>query len=183
MERNNLHYFTSSPNSEKPIKAVIRHLPPDTPAEDISNGLEGLGFNVINVRQMQATRTSPNGQAHVAPFPLFLVTLTRNITYKKIFKLNSFNHTIIEVELYRTQSGLTQYCNCQNFGHVWANWKQPPRCLRCGGGHLHRECPEKTNTEYTPSCCSCTLGEGGNPHPTSYRGCSYAKEELQRRTA
>jgi hypothetical protein len=28
LEKNNLHYFTFSPNSEKPIKAVICHLPP-----------------------------------------------------------------------------------------------------------------------------------------------------------
>jgi hypothetical protein len=32
------------------------------PAEDISNSLENLGFNVINLRQMMATRTAPNGQ-------------------------------------------------------------------------------------------------------------------------
>jgi hypothetical protein len=51
LEKNNLRYVTLSPNSEKTIKAVIRHLPQDTPAEDISNNLEGLGFNVINVRK------------------------------------------------------------------------------------------------------------------------------------
>jgi hypothetical protein len=28
LEKNNLHYFNFSPNSEKPIKAVICHLPP-----------------------------------------------------------------------------------------------------------------------------------------------------------
>jgi hypothetical protein len=50
LEKHNLHYFTFSPNSEKSIEAVIRHLPPDTPAEDISNSLEDVGFNVINVR-------------------------------------------------------------------------------------------------------------------------------------
>jgi hypothetical protein len=27
LEKNNLHYFTFSPNSEKPIKAVIHHFP------------------------------------------------------------------------------------------------------------------------------------------------------------
>jgi hypothetical protein len=27
LEKNNLQYFTLSPNSEKPIKAVIRHFP------------------------------------------------------------------------------------------------------------------------------------------------------------
>jgi hypothetical protein len=51
LEKNNLQYYTFSPNSEKPIKAVIRHLPPDMPAETISNSLENFGFNAINVRQ------------------------------------------------------------------------------------------------------------------------------------
>jgi hypothetical protein len=36
LEKNNLQYFTFSPNSEKPIKAVIHHLHPDMPIEDIS---------------------------------------------------------------------------------------------------------------------------------------------------
>jgi hypothetical protein len=35
-----------------PIKAVIQHLPQDTPVEDIFNNLEDLGFNVINVKQL-----------------------------------------------------------------------------------------------------------------------------------
>jgi hypothetical protein len=51
LEKNNLQYFTFDPNSEKPINAVIRHLPLDIPAEDISSSLEGLGF-VISVRQL-----------------------------------------------------------------------------------------------------------------------------------
>jgi hypothetical protein len=50
LDKSNLHYFTFSPNSEKPIKAVVCNLPPDMQAEDISNSLEDLGFNVINVR-------------------------------------------------------------------------------------------------------------------------------------
>jgi hypothetical protein len=53
------YYFNFSPNSEKHIKAVIDHIPPDMPAEDISNSLEDLGFNVINMRQMTATRRAP----------------------------------------------------------------------------------------------------------------------------
>jgi hypothetical protein len=51
LEKNNLQYYTFSPNSEKPIEAVIRHLKPDTPAETISNSLENLGFSAINVRE------------------------------------------------------------------------------------------------------------------------------------
>jgi hypothetical protein len=49
LEKNNLHCFTFSLNFEEPIKAVIRHLPQDTPSEEISNSLDDLGFNVISV--------------------------------------------------------------------------------------------------------------------------------------
>jgi hypothetical protein len=126
LEINNPHYFTFFPISEKPIEAVIRHLPPDTLAEDISYSLEDVGY-VINMRQMMATRRTPNGQTHLDSFPLFLVTLARNIKSQEIFKLNTLNYIIIKVELYRGQTGLTQYYNCQNFGHVWASCKQAPR--------------------------------------------------------
>jgi hypothetical protein len=102
LETNNLHYFTFSPNSKKPMKAVICHLSPDTPVEDISSSLEDLGFNVINVRKMMATGGAPNRITHMEPLPLFLSTLTRNI---KSQSLNSHHHIIIKVELYRAQSG------------------------------------------------------------------------------
>jgi hypothetical protein len=61
LEKNNLHYFIFSQNSKEPIKAVIHHLSPDTSAEDISNSLEDLGFNIINMEQMVATRAASNG--------------------------------------------------------------------------------------------------------------------------
>jgi hypothetical protein len=44
------------PKSKKPIKAVIRHLLHKIPAEDISDGLVSLGFDVVSVKQMTATR-------------------------------------------------------------------------------------------------------------------------------
>jgi hypothetical protein len=40
LTKNNLHCFTFSLHSEKPIKAVTGHLPPDAPEEDNSNGRE-----------------------------------------------------------------------------------------------------------------------------------------------
>jgi hypothetical protein len=125
MEKDYLHYFTFFLDSKKPMKAVIHHLPPDMPTEDISNSLEDLGFNVIKVRQMMATRTAPNRKTHVELLPLFLVTL-RNVKSQEIHKMNSLNYIIIQVELYRAQTGFTQCHNCQNFDHVWANCKQPP---------------------------------------------------------
>jgi hypothetical protein len=44
LENNNLSYFTFFPKSEKLIKAVVRHLPSNTPAQDISDRLVRPGF-------------------------------------------------------------------------------------------------------------------------------------------
>lgn len=56
---NDLAYFTFYPKSLKPIKAVIRHLTLNTPAEDIYDGVVSLGFDVINVKQLTVTLRSP----------------------------------------------------------------------------------------------------------------------------
>jgi hypothetical protein len=176
-----LNYFTFFPKSEKPIKAVIRHLLADTPAEDISNALVDLGFDIINVKQMTSRKNIRDGGTQATNLPLFLVTLPRTENSKNIFKLNNLCNIIIKVEAYRTQNGLTQCYNCQQFGHVWANCKQPPRCLWCGRGHLHKDCPEKDIQNSSPSCCNCKLKNGERQHPSTYRGCSHAKEEMLRR--
>jgi hypothetical protein len=70
-----MSYFTFFPKSLKPIKAVIRHLPHNTPAEDISDGLVDLGFDVISVKQMSSTRRTPDEGPKI--LPLFLITHPR----------------------------------------------------------------------------------------------------------
>jgi hypothetical protein len=98
LESDNLSYFTYFPKSEKPVKAVIRHLPQDTPAEVISDGLMSLGFDVISVRQTTATRrTLPEG-SHIVNLPLFLITLPRTAKSQDLYKLTKLCHTAIRVE-------------------------------------------------------------------------------------
>jgi hypothetical protein len=177
-----LSYFTSHPKSLKPIKAVIRHLPTNTPADEIYEALTELGFEVISVKQMSSNRRAPpEGGSKSKKLPLFLITLPRNEKSQNIFKLTGLCHISIKVETYRNQNCLTQCHNCQQFGNVWANCNQPSRCMWCGGGHLHKECPEKENSSSTPSCCNWKLAVGEKPHPSNYRGCSPAKEEILRR--
>jgi hypothetical protein len=51
----------------------------------------------------------------------------------------------------------------------------------CGGGHLHKDCPEKGNASSTPACCNCHLAEGEKPHPANDRGCKHTKEEMRKK--
>jgi hypothetical protein len=126
LESTNLSYFTYFPKSEKPIKAVIRHLPSNTPDQDICDGLTVLGFDIIIVKQRSGTRRSPSQGTLPRNLPLFLITLPRTARYQGIFQFTALCHIAIGVEAHRTQNGLAQCHNCQQFGNVWANCNQPP---------------------------------------------------------
>jgi hypothetical protein len=84
-----LPYFTFYPKWEKPIKAVIRHLPIDTSAEDISHGLVKLGFDILNVKQLTSKRAQADGGTQPTNISLFLVTLKRSPKSQEIFKLTT----------------------------------------------------------------------------------------------
>jgi hypothetical protein len=70
--------FSYFPKHEKPIKAVIRHLPANTPAQDISDGRLSLCFDLIKVKQVTTTLQSPPEEKKVITLLLFMVTLPRN---------------------------------------------------------------------------------------------------------
>jgi hypothetical protein len=112
----NLNYFTFFPTSLKPMKAVIRHLPGNTPVEEIYEGLVQLGFYIKIVKQMSTIRRS-KGSA-LTNLPLFLITFLKSEKSHEIFKLTNLCYITIKVEPYRSQTGLTQCHNCQQFGHV-----------------------------------------------------------------
>jgi hypothetical protein len=61
--------ITEFPKPKKSMKAVIRHLPQNTPAEGISDRLVSLGFDVISVKQMTATHRSPTHGLKTINFP------------------------------------------------------------------------------------------------------------------
>jgi hypothetical protein len=83
-------YYSFFPKSENPIKPVMRHLPHNTPAEDISDVLVSLGFDVVSVKQMTANRHSPPEESKIINLPLFLVTLSRTAKSQEIFRLSRF---------------------------------------------------------------------------------------------
>jgi hypothetical protein len=121
-----LSYYIFFPKSQKPIKAVIRHLSSNTPAERIYEALVEVGFDAIGVKQMTTSRRPPSEDPAKGNLPLFLITLPRTEKSQEIFKLTGLCHISIKVDEYKNNNSLTQCFNCQKFGHVRANCSQPP---------------------------------------------------------
>jgi hypothetical protein len=104
----NLSYYSFFPKSEKPIKAVILHLPHNIPAEDISDRLVSPGFNIVGVKQMTATFLSPYEESknhRPAPVP------RNSAEDSKVFHLSSLCYFAKMVQAYKVQNALTQ---CHN---------------------------------------------------------------------
>jgi hypothetical protein len=80
-----LSYFSFFPKSEKPIKAVIRHLPINTPEENTSDGPVNLSFDIISVKQMTTTCRSSPYDPKPTNLPHFLITLPRSEKSQEIF--------------------------------------------------------------------------------------------------
>jgi hypothetical protein len=102
-ESKNLHYFVFDPESQKPVKAVIQHLPISISIEDISVGLVNLGFDIVSVKQISTTSRSPAEETATlnSCTPSFLITLPRTSKPQEIFKPTSPCHIAISVESYK----------------------------------------------------------------------------------
>jgi hypothetical protein len=75
LEKQTSPIFPTSRNQKTTIKAVIHHLPQNTPAKEISDTLVCLRFDVITVKQMTTTRRTPPEGASTVNLPLFFITL------------------------------------------------------------------------------------------------------------
>jgi hypothetical protein len=154
---------------------VTRHLTQHTPAEGVSDGPADFGFDVISVKQMTARR-SPKGTT-TANMLLHLISLPRMAKLQEIFKLVSLCHIFFKVQSYKSWNDLAQCHNCQKFGLVWENCKQPPRWLWCGGSHVHKD----YHASLKSACCYFQLTVGETSHPTNYRCCNHTKEEIRKK--
>jgi hypothetical protein len=170
-----LHFTPRRTNLLKPLSGICLAVF----LQRTSLALQELGYYIFSVKQMTAKRLTLEGRVTQTSLSLVLITLAGNEISQETIKLTPLCNIIIKVEVCRSQNGLTQCFNCQRFGHIWVHCRQPPRSLWCRGGHCHRECPEKQNSESGLTCCNCNLKDGESPHPGSYRGCNHAKQEVQ----
>jgi hypothetical protein len=90
-DANNTYYYSFYPKSEKRMKAVIRHLPQNSPAENKSEGLVSLTSDV-SVKQIIENRRSPSYKSTTIDFTLILIILLRTAKSKETFRQPNFCH-------------------------------------------------------------------------------------------
>ena len=77
---------------------------------------------------------------------------------------------IFKVEEFRTTPSIQQCFKCQDFGHKAPNCTKKQKCVMCGEGHSHKNCPNKE--KQSPECSNCR-----EPHVANSRGCHAYKDQ------
>ena len=82
-----------------------------------------------------------------------------------------YNHKMFKLEPH-IKTTIKQCYRCLDYGHLVADCTGTQCCTRCGGQHLHKDCPTDHNS---PSCANCAKDDKilveERKHAASDRGC------------
>ncbi|GFY47291.1 nucleic-acid-binding protein from transposon X-element [Trichonephila inaurata madagascariensis] len=109
-----------------------------------------------------------------APMPLFVIICTRSENNRVLHKITELNNMKIKVEVLRKKYGPPQCYRCQGFFHSSKYCTRAPRCVKCAGDHLTKDC-RKTIDE-PPKCCHCD-----EDHPASCLQCPKNPQNRQKK--
>ncbi|GBO06610.1 hypothetical protein AVEN_32776-1 [Araneus ventricosus] len=152
-------YVLSEAPENRPVKIVIKDLPPDHDKDIIAQELESKNFKVIRINQLRNIRLK-------TLLPIFLVELAKTPNVNDIVKIDKISNFKIKIEQYRKKQRATMCFNCSDFFHSARNCKCKPRCIKCNGTHETRMCSIKTKID-NPVCINCKE----NGHLASWKGC------------
>ncbi|GBO13820.1 hypothetical protein AVEN_210902-1 [Araneus ventricosus] len=159
LDKSEKEYVLSEPPESRPIKIVIKNLPPDHNKDRIVRDLEDSEYKVIRINQLRNYRLK-------TLLPIFLVELAKTPNVNNIFQVEKINNFNVKIEHYRKKQRATMYYKCSDFFHSARNCRCKPRCIKCNGTHETRMCSIKTKIE-NPVCINCKE----NGHLASWKGC------------
>jgi hypothetical protein len=98
LNEKNLYFFTVHTKADKVVKAIIRHLPGNTCAEDINVALQEIDYMII-VKQMTAKRHTPRRRGHTHLSPPFPSYTSKELKSSRIFKLTTLCNINIDPKM------------------------------------------------------------------------------------
>ena len=171
LPKEGIEFSTTTLKADQPLKVVIKNLPLDTPTDEIQSQLSQLGYDVISISQLSKKERETQQRIY---FPIFLVNLRKSESSKDIFSLQYLLYCKIKIEPYK-MSDVIQCHKCQRLGHSERTCYAEPKCVKCAGPHVTRQCTFDFKKN-PPKCANCS-----KDHPANYRGCTIFTAEKQRR--
>ncbi|CAG4954316.1 unnamed protein product [Colias eurytheme] len=159
-------FYSYQPKQDRSFRVVLKNLHPSTDKEDIKIAIEELHHKVVNVWNIQNSKTK---QA----LSMWNIELEPRENNKDIYNVKYLLHCRISFEAPRPRRVIPQCTNCQDYNHTQKFCNRKPRCVKCAGSHHTSACLRKERSKEV----KCILCEGN--HPANYKGCTVYKELLK----
>lgn len=162
LEEKNLQFHSYENKQDRPIKVIVNKLHHSFKPESIVKELKTRGFKILEATPKLKFKDKK-------PLDMFMLSFEKDEDINKIYSITDIMHIKVEILPLRKSKLIAQCKRCQAYGHTQRYCVRQPRCVRCPGKHITRECDKPKNVK--PKCVHC-----GDEHPANYRGCFVAKE-------
>lgn len=162
LSQNKYCWHSYENKQERPIRVMAKQLHFSCEPEKIVEYLSDKGFKIIEAVNKLRWKNKE-------PLNMFMLSFEKNEDIKKIYGIKCILGCKVEIQALKTSKLIPQCKKCQAYGHTQKYCSKEPRCVKCTGKHLTRDCTKPTDAK--PKCVHC-----GEAHPANYRGCTIAKE-------
>lgn len=162
LTQNNCLCHTYENKQDRPIRVMAKNLHSSCEPLRIVEDLISKGYKILEAVNKLSWRTKE-------PLNMFMLSFQKDEDIKNIYNIKSILGCKVDIQPMKVSNLIPQCKRCQAYGHTQKYCSKEPRCVKCTGKHLTRDC-NKT-AEIKPKCVHC-----GEAHPANYRGCIVAKE-------
>lgn len=163
LEKKNTEFHSYKAKQLRSFRTVLRGLHPSVDIAEIKLAIQELNHKVVNIHNIKHRATGN-------PLPLFYVDLEPQDNNKEIYSVRALLHTKITFEAPHQKRELPQCTKCQRYEHTQKYCNRKPRCVKCAGDHLTKNCQRTTEDDKV----KCVLCNGS--HPANYKGCKHYKD-------
>lgn len=162
LQQNNWCSHTYENKQDRPIRVMAKNLHSSCEPLRIIADLKSKGFKIQDAVNKLSWRSKE-------PLNMFMLTFGNDENIKNIYNIKSILGCKVDIQPIKISKLIPQCKRCQAYGHTQKYCGKEPRCVKCTGKHLTRDCKKTADTK--PKCIHC-----GEAHPANYRGCTVAKE-------
>lgn len=162
---NNCLWHSYENKQERPIRVMAKKLHFTCIPERVVEDLRCKGYKILEAVNKLSWKTKE-------PLNMFMLSFSNDEETNKIFNIKHILGCNVEIQPVKSTKLVPQCKRCQAYGHTQKYCSKEPRCVKCTGKHLTKDC--RKPQEEKPKCVHC-----GAPHPANYRGCIVAKEIQQ----
>lgn len=157
-------FHTYERPDDKLKKMVLKGLPP-LDEEDINNSIQEQGLTPIKISKMKTKYEET---------PIYQVTFEHDTEINNIMKIKFVCHVKATWRKYKNPKLLTQCYKCQEYGHGSSYCNNIPKCVKCAGNHLTKNCNLTEANSDEIKCANC-----GKNHVASFTGCEKYQQQLK----